>query len=66
MRWLALCCTPESPDGDVDALGWLALSFTPRVARLEEAVVAEVSTSLKLFRGARALRQRRRTRTMTP
>lgn len=58
MRWLALCCTPESPDGDVDALGWLALSFTPRVARLEEAVVAEVSSSLKLFRGARALRQR--------
>ncbi len=58
MRWLALCCTPDAPIGDVDALGWLALSFTPRVARLEEAVVAEVSTSLKLFRGARALRQR--------
>ena len=58
MRWLALCCTPDAPSGDVDALGWLALSFTPRVARLEEAVVAEVSTSLKLFRGARALRQR--------
>lgn len=58
MRWLALCCRPDAPAGDVDALGWLALSFTPRVARLEEAVVAEVSTSLKLFRGARALRQR--------
>ncbi|MGM9483617.1 Y-family DNA polymerase [Roseateles sp. NT4] len=58
MRWLALCCTPDAPAGDVDALGWLALSFTPRVARLEEAVVAEVSTSLRLFRGARALRQR--------
>ncbi|RZJ07427.1 MAG: DNA polymerase Y family protein, partial [Rubrivivax sp.] len=58
MRWIALCCTPEAPPTDVDALGWLALSFTPRVARLEEAVVAEVSTSLRLFRGARALRQR--------
>jgi protein ImuB len=58
MRWLALCCTPEAPDGDRDALGWLALGFTPRVARLEEAVVAEVSASLRLFRGARALRER--------
>lgn len=58
MRWLALCCTPEAPASDTDALGWLALGFTPRVARLEEAVVAEVSTSLRLFRGARALRLR--------
>ena len=58
MRWLALCCTPDAPAGDVDALAWLALSFTPRVARLEEAVVAEVSASLRLFRGARALRLR--------
>ncbi|MCF8206074.1 MAG: DNA polymerase Y family protein [Methylotenera sp.] len=56
MRWLALCCTPEALAGDVDALGWLALGFTPRVARLEEGVVAEVSASLRLFRGARALR----------
>lgn len=58
MRWLALCCTPDAPATDVDALGWLALSFTPRVARLEEAIVAEVSASLRLFHGARALRQR--------
>jgi protein ImuB len=58
MRWLALCCTPEAPPADVHALSWLALGFTPRVARLEEAVVAEVSSSLRLFRGARALRQR--------
>lgn len=56
MRWLALCCTPDAPAGDTDALAWLALSFTPRVARLEEAVVAEVSASLRLFRGARTLR----------
>lgn len=58
MRWLALCCTPEAPAEDLRALGWLALRFTPRVARLEEAVVAEVQASLRLFRGARALRQR--------
>lgn len=58
MRWLALCCSPEACEGDRDALAWLALGFTPRVARLEEAVVAEVSASLRLFRGARALRQR--------
>lgn len=56
MRWLALCCKPDTPAGDTDALAWLALSFTPRVARLEEAVVAEVSASLRLFRGARTLR----------
>jgi len=58
MRWLALCCTPDAPAGDADALAWLALSFTPRVARLEEAVVAEVASSLRLFGGARALRQK--------
>ncbi|MFG6455273.1 Y-family DNA polymerase [Roseateles sp. BYS96W] len=56
MRWLALCCKPDAPAGDADALAWLALSFTPRVARLEEGVVAEMSGSLRLFRGARALR----------
>lgn len=50
---------PEgAPTPDANALGWLALSFTPRVARLEDAVVAEVSASLRLFGGARALRQR--------
>jgi len=48
---------PPGPAGDTDSLAWLALGFTPRVARLEEAVVAEVSSSLRLFRGARALRQ---------
>ncbi|RZL36640.1 MAG: DNA polymerase Y family protein [Rubrivivax sp.] len=58
MRWLALCCKPDAPAGDADALAWLALSFTPRVARLEEAVVAEMSGSLRLFGGARALRGR--------
>lgn len=58
MRWLALCCRPDAADGDRLALAWLALGFTPRVTRLEEAVAAEVSASLRLFGGARALRQR--------
>lgn len=68
MRWLALCCTPDASPGlgpelgtgprDIDALAWLALSFTPRVARLEEAVVAEMASSLRLFGGARRLRER--------
>lgn len=54
----ALPWGPTGNTDDADALAWLALSFTPRVARLEEAVVAEVSSSLRLFRGARALRLR--------
>ena len=58
MRWLALCSTPDALGEAGEAIGWLALSFTPRVARLEEAVVAEVSASLRLFGGARALRQK--------
>jgi protein ImuB len=58
MRWLALCCRPDASAGDAEALAWLALHFTPRVARLEEAVVAEVSSSLRLFGGARALRHK--------
>lgn len=57
-RWLALRCTPDVQDSDRSALAWLALGFTPRVALLEEAVVAEVAASLRLFGGARALRQR--------
>lgn len=40
------------------ALGWWALQFTPRVALLEEAVVAEVRASERLFGGAQALRER--------
>lgn len=40
------------------ALGWWALQFTPRVARLEEAVVLEVGASLRLFGGAQRLHRR--------
>lgn len=42
------------------ALAWLALQFSPRVAQLEEAVVLEVEASLRLFGGARALHRRLR------
>jgi protein ImuB len=57
--WLALL-TPQASGADAQqrALGWWALQFTPRVALLEEAVVAEVHASQRLFGGERALRER--------
>lgn len=62
MHWLALLCPKTaSPDeaafkaSQRQALGWLALRFSPRVACLEEAIVLEVGASLRLFHGARAL-----------
>lgn len=36
-------------------LGWQLLRFTPRVAEMEDAVLAEVSASLRLFKGLAAL-----------
>ena len=41
-----------------EALAWWALQFSPKVARLEEAVVLEVAASLRLFGGADALHER--------
>ncbi|MET0517825.1 MAG: DNA polymerase Y family protein [Burkholderiaceae bacterium] len=71
MHWLALLPSPPpcAEDGAAaadplalaaqqQALAWLALQFSPRVARLEEAVVLEVGASLRLFGGARALHRR--------
>lgn len=66
MHWLALLPPPsrsERPEAGPafpgeEALAWWALQFTPRVARLEEAVVLEVSASLRLFGGAAALHRR--------
>lgn len=43
---------------DALSLGWWALQFTPRVARLDEAVVMEVRASQRLFGGAVALHER--------
>ncbi|MCF8209601.1 MAG: DNA polymerase Y family protein, partial [Rhodoferax sp.] len=61
MHWIALRSVPE-PDSrgaalaDVQtALGWWALQFTPMVARVEDALVLEVSASERLFGGRTAL-----------
>lgn len=45
--------SPPAPEAL--ALGWWALQFTPKVALLDEAVLLEVSASLRLFGGAAAL-----------
>lgn len=52
MFWIAL-----SPPRESDPLPWLwwSLRFTPRVARVEEAILLEVSGSLRLFGGRKAL-----------
>lgn len=67
MHWLSLipCCDESAPGSAAYAideaavrrrlLAWWALQFTPRVACLEEAVVLEVSGSLRLFGGMSAL-----------
>ncbi|WP_066333124.1 Y-family DNA polymerase [Azohydromonas lata] len=65
MLWAAACTpappTEGAPAGDPPALAALshwALQFTPRVARVEEAVLMELRASLRLFGGAAALRAR--------
>ena len=64
MRWIALqACTtePGAPLPDLalvqDQLASLALAFTPRVALLDEAVVMDVTASLRLFGGLQRLLQ---------
>lgn len=56
MWWIALLSDPSAEPGP--ALVWRALGYTPRVARLHEAVVLEVQASLRLFGGAPALLHR--------
>ncbi len=65
MLWIALQPQPQPeplasvaqlPDPGT-ALAWCALQFTPRVARLETALLLEVSASARLFGGAAALLQ---------
>ena len=53
MDWIALQPAPE----DAPAWGWQALRFTPRVARVEEAWLLEVSASARLFGGRASLRR---------
>jgi len=63
MLWAALRlplgadASPPSPDALRGVAIW-ALQFTPRVAVLDESVVAEVEASVRLFGGKRALRDR--------
>ena len=68
MHWIAVQAAPEPPSeagGDADALAdagtalaWWALQFTPLVARVDAALVLEVSGSERLFGGRAALLQR--------
>lgn len=67
MHWIALRPAPEAPVAGADeartaalvdahtALAWWALQFTPLVARVEDALVLEVSASERLFGGRLAL-----------
>jgi protein ImuB len=52
MLWIALLPSDES---ELDAWGWWALQFTPRVARVDEALLLEVSASVRLWGGKKAL-----------
>jgi protein ImuB len=54
-RWIALLSAEPLP---LAALGWWALQFTPRVARMGEAIVMELQSSLRLFGGSARLCQR--------
>lgn len=60
MHWIALQLEPETSQeakliDSHTALGWWGLQFTPWVARVEDALVLEVSGSMRLFGGGAAL-----------
>ncbi|MBC7918119.1 MAG: DNA polymerase Y family protein, partial [Rhodoferax sp.] len=59
MHWIALQPAPDAhSDALADlhtALAWNALRFTPLVARVEDALVLEISASERLFGGRAAL-----------
>ncbi len=59
MHWIALRVDDlptDLPDA-LDALGWWALQFTPRVALLDDALLLEVSASERLWGGRKPLLQ---------
>ncbi|MEZ5608743.1 MAG: DNA polymerase Y family protein [Burkholderiaceae bacterium] len=70
MLWFAWPWPPEPQPGPADAghapaaseapdaLGWWALRFTPRVARVDEWLLMEVTGSLRLWGGVTALQRR--------
>lgn len=59
MFWIALQAwpevTPPALSDPVAALGWWALQFTPKVARVGDALLLEISASERLWRGRAAL-----------
>lgn len=56
--WCALCPSPPGTEPQRQALALWALGFTPRVARLDEAVLMELAASERLFGGREALHRR--------
>lgn len=59
-HWAALLTPSTDPSSFIDRQGlavW-ALQFTPRVAHLEESVVMELASSMRLFGGEDALHER--------
>ncbi|MDB5912840.1 MAG: hypothetical protein JWP22_1515 [Ramlibacter sp.] len=52
MFWIAVL---PSPDEDTTAWGWRALQFTPRVAKVDEAILLEAGASERLFGGRKPL-----------
>ena len=52
MYWIAL---QASRDEEATAWGWRALQFSPRVARVDEALLLEVAASERLFGGRKRL-----------
>ncbi|RZI90702.1 MAG: DNA polymerase Y family protein, partial [Variovorax sp.] len=57
MHWIALRWQPEPEQRlpPLDALGWWALQYTPRVAWQDEGLLLEVSACERLWGGKRAL-----------
>ena len=55
MYWIALL---PSHEDERCAWGWRALQFTPRVAQVDEALLLDVSASLRLWGGRKRLLQR--------
>jgi protein ImuB len=55
MYWIALL---PSHEDECCAWGWRALQFTPRVAQVDEALLLEVSASLRLWGGRKRLLRR--------
>lgn len=59
MFWVALQASPDAISPALSdpgaALGWWALQFTPKVARVGDALLLEISASERLWRGRAAL-----------